>query len=110
MTPPSKKVSLEEQVACVVREIGMRDRVYPAWVTSKRMSQEKADHEHAAMRAVLVTLNDYRAMQPKVLALSSVCLALGQRLGMEQEALDKLLTRAEETANAELDKAAPDAP
>lgn len=49
-------ISLQEQIACVQREIGMRERVYPRWVEAKRMSQEKADKEIAAMKAVLETL------------------------------------------------------
>lgn len=97
-------INLDAQVQAVVREIGMRQRVYPGWVGAKRMSQQKADHEVAAMQAVLVTLNDYRAMQPKVLALSSVCVTLAKKAGMDQEQLDQLLTHAEETAKAELAK------
>lgn len=49
-------IALEQQIKAVEREIGMRLRVYPAWVRGGKMSQEKADHELAAMRAVLVTL------------------------------------------------------
>ena len=49
-------VSIDEQVKCVEREIGMRVRVYPAWVQNGRMTQAKADHELKAMRAVLATL------------------------------------------------------
>ena len=47
---------LTAQIACVQREIGMRARVYPAWVAKKKMSQEKADAEIATMTAVLATL------------------------------------------------------
>lgn len=104
LTPMSALVPLDDQVACVVREIGMRERVYPAWVSAKKMSQAKSDHEMAAMRAVLVTVNDYQAMQPKVLAISTVCITLARRLGIEQDDLDALLTRAEETAKSELEK------
>lgn len=49
-------MTLEQQIAAVQREIGMRERVYPGWVAKKKMSQEKADHEIAAMKAVLDTL------------------------------------------------------
>lgn len=51
-------VTIEEQIKAVEREIGMRRRVYPNWVASKRMSQEKADKEIAAMEAVLETLKE----------------------------------------------------
>lgn len=49
-------MTLTEQIASVRREIAMRTRVYPNWVASKKMTQAKADHELAAMRAVLDTL------------------------------------------------------
>lgn len=49
-------ITIEEQIKAVEREIGMRRRVYPNWVASKRMSQEKADKEIKNMEAVLETL------------------------------------------------------
>jgi hypothetical protein len=51
-----KPVTIEEQVACVEREIKMRRRVFPRWVEAGRMTQAKADAEIAAMEAVLATL------------------------------------------------------
>lgn len=51
-------ITIEDQIKAVEREIGMRRRVYPNWVASKRMSQEKADKEIAAMEAVLETLKE----------------------------------------------------
>ena len=56
-------ITLDEQIASVAREIGLRQRVYPRWVADKRMSQEKADHEIAAMQSVLATLIGFRAAQ-----------------------------------------------
>lgn len=55
-------VNLAQQVACVRREIAMRESCYPRWVGLGKMRQPVADHELAAMRAVLVTLE---SMQPK---------------------------------------------
>ena len=49
-------VTLEQQIACVKREIGMRQRVYPRWVESGKMKQDAADREIAAMKAVHETL------------------------------------------------------
>lgn len=49
-------VSIEDQIKCVAREIAMRRNVYPKWVDSKRMKQEAADREIAAMEAVIETL------------------------------------------------------
>jgi hypothetical protein len=49
-------ITLDEQIICVKREIGMRQRVYPRWVASGKMKQDKADYEIATMEAVLKTL------------------------------------------------------
>lgn len=49
-------IPMEEQIACIEREIRMRERVYPRWVGAGKLSQKKADHEIAAMRAVLATI------------------------------------------------------
>lgn len=51
-------ITIEDQIKTVEREIGMRRRVYPNWVASKRMSQEKADKEIKNMEAVLETLKE----------------------------------------------------
>lgn len=42
----------EEMLACVDRELKMRERVYPDWVAQQRMSEKKSQHELATMRAV----------------------------------------------------------
>jgi len=49
-------MKLTDQYAAVQREIKQRERVYPRLVAKGTMSQAKADHELAAMRAVLVTV------------------------------------------------------
>jgi len=56
-------ITLDEQIACVRREISMRERVYPRWVESRRLTQQKADAETNAMRAVLATLEGLLARQ-----------------------------------------------
>ena len=60
MTVVDRLIPLADQITCVRREIGMRERVYPKWVTGGRMKQEAADRELAAMRAVLATLEALR--------------------------------------------------
>lgn len=52
----NEPVPLSDMIACVEREIAMRERVYPRWVESGRMTQDKADWELRVMRAVLVKL------------------------------------------------------
>ena len=43
---------LWEEIACIRREIHMRKRVYPNWIASGKMSQQKADHEIAVMTRI----------------------------------------------------------
>jgi len=49
-------VTIEQQLACVRREIAMRERVYPRWVEQGKMKPESAKRELDSMRAVLETL------------------------------------------------------
>jgi len=56
-------VSLDEQIACVEREIAMRRRVYPKWVGKGRMTPARADHEIETMEAVLRTLQSLQGDQ-----------------------------------------------
>lgn len=51
---------LAAQIACVEREIRMRQRVYPRWVGGGKMTQAKADAEISAMEAVHATLVSLR--------------------------------------------------
>jgi hypothetical protein len=43
----------QAEIACVKREIKMRERVYPRWVADGRMTQQLADREIELMKAVL---------------------------------------------------------
>lgn len=54
--PPGAPVPLADQIASVRREIGMRARVYPAWVRNGKLKPDVAEHEQRAMQAVLETL------------------------------------------------------
>ena len=47
---------LPDQLESARRELAMRDRVYPKWVASKRMTQQQADHELACMESIAGTL------------------------------------------------------
>jgi len=51
------KLDNAAKLACIEREIKMRERVYPRWVAAGKMSQEKADLELEVMRAIA---EDYR--------------------------------------------------
>lgn len=50
------QVRIDDQIACVTREIAMRRKVYPRWVAAGKMTQAKADTEISCMLAVLATL------------------------------------------------------
>lgn len=49
-------IPLADQLAEVRREIGMRRKAYPRWVSLGRMKQEQADRGIAAMEAARDTL------------------------------------------------------
>ena len=49
-------MSLDEQIACVAREIALRTSAYPKFIASGRMKQEAADRELERMKAVIETL------------------------------------------------------
>lgn len=51
-------ISIEDQVACIDRELRYRRRVYPRWVEAGKMTQRKADEELSRMDAVLATLQE----------------------------------------------------
>lgn len=50
------RMPLAQQIACVRREIAMRKNVYAKRVSDGKMRRGEADHEIAAMTAVLETL------------------------------------------------------
>ena len=49
-------ITLEQQIKAVARETALRQRIYPRRVARGGMTQREADHELAAMQAVLATL------------------------------------------------------
>lgn len=53
-------ISLVEQIACVEREIKMRQFVYPRRIAENRLTQKTADREIAHMTAVLATLQSIK--------------------------------------------------
>lgn len=48
--------SLKAQVECVLREVGMREKVFPRLIMQRKMSEAKAGEELARMKAVGRTL------------------------------------------------------
>lgn len=56
-----RPIPIDEQIACVARELALRENVYRNRVERKAMKQELADLEIARMKAVLETLKSVRA-------------------------------------------------
>ncbi len=56
--------STDEKRAAIEREIKMRKRVYPRWVSEGRMKAEDADREIRVMEAILA---DYPPAQGRML-------------------------------------------
>jgi hypothetical protein len=52
----SPLVPIAAQIASAERELKFRLRVYPRWIVQNKMSQATANHELAAMRAIIDTL------------------------------------------------------
>jgi len=56
---------LYKQIQCVKRELALRCRVYPKWVSLGKLQQSKADEEINLMRGVLNTLTAlYNKLSP----------------------------------------------
>ena len=51
-------IPIDEQISAVEREIRLRERVYPRFVDSGRMTLAKSEREILAMKAVLATLRE----------------------------------------------------
>ena len=49
-------VPIEAQIACIERELGFRQKLYPRWVTQGKLTKEAADVELERMDAVLASL------------------------------------------------------
>jgi hypothetical protein len=51
-------VTLQDMLGCARRELHMRESVYPRWVASGKLKQEKADQELRLMRAIVAHFED----------------------------------------------------
>lgn len=62
------KIGIDEQIAEVGREIGLRKSVYPGFVARGKLSQEEADQHLARMEAVYATLKWIRDNRASLVA------------------------------------------
>lgn len=60
MSNTSTDITLEDEIACVQREIRKRLEVYPKLVRRGTMTEDKAQHEIAVMTQVLKRLEAIR--------------------------------------------------
>ena len=58
--PDLLPITIEDEIAEVDREIRLRERVYPNWVSAGRLKQERADRQLELMRAVKQRLEALR--------------------------------------------------
>ena len=51
-------ITTDDKRRCLMREIAMRRRVYPAWVDRGQMTRAQADREIAVMEAILADYHE----------------------------------------------------
>lgn len=59
-------ITLQEEIAELEREIGLRRRVYPNFVRSGRLKQAKADRQIAVMESAIRRLTTLAEQRPDV--------------------------------------------
>lgn len=97
-------ITIEEQIAAVEREVTLRRRVYPRWVEAKRLTQDKADREIAAMEATAVTLNAHRAALAALAAVSRCALVIESAVStadpMHSSGVDQVIRKVRSVLDA----------
>jgi hypothetical protein len=63
---PATEISIEDQLRAARRELKLRERFYPGWIAQGRLTSATADHELAAMRAIVGTLEQLARDQFKL--------------------------------------------
>lgn len=58
-------ISLDDQIACIERELRLRRKVYPRFVRDGKLTETVADQEIGRMEAVLGTLMLVRQAGPR---------------------------------------------
>lgn len=56
-------ITIDDQLACVERELALRRRIYLDLIHKRKMTAQRADHEIACMEAVLKTLQRWKRAQ-----------------------------------------------
>lgn len=80
MNTENAEITLDQMLACVDREIGMRTKVYPRWVEQKKMLPGVMLSELARMRAVREQLIRSQAMMETLLRLTGEGVVSAEKL------------------------------
>lgn len=57
------KITIDDEISCIAREIAMRKKVYPKWIETRRMTRDKANHEVLTMEKTLRRLKGIKAKE-----------------------------------------------
>lgn len=79
-------ITIEQQIACVRRELALRKNVYPGFVARGKMTQAGADYQIAAMQSVHDTLTAIQAGETDATAQALALCQCGHRRGLHIEA------------------------
>jgi hypothetical protein len=61
--PVESPYSLDDQIGAVKRELRLRNKLYPKWVSAGRMKPGEADREIRLMQAVLASLIQFKGAE-----------------------------------------------
>ena len=81
------RISLDDQIKEVRREIGLRERVYPRFVARKKLLQSAADEHLERLRAALDTLERIPEFRDTIAQLE-------QRLGEAKDLYNNVMVRS----------------
>lgn len=73
------RTTLQEQIAEIGRELGLRRGVYPKWVASGKLSQALADRQIALMEGILRTLKWVEKHEAAIKAMAAQSAGKGSR-------------------------------
>lgn len=59
--------TLKQQIACLGREVALRERLYPRWVENGKMKPEAAEFELNCMKSIFDWLKAHKSMVDEAL-------------------------------------------
>jgi len=61
-------MTLQQQLDCARRELALRQRCYPGWVRTGKITAEKSAHEIGCIQAIVATLETVQMLNDAGLA------------------------------------------